>query len=299
MLWNLLLSSILAGAAPVESQFDILGYSPELGVIFAQSYVIPDNGKCVSFILDLEKKTKFSLPPLVGVHEAIVASGEDEEGSSCQLREFAAALEIKLKTAKTYTPEEKKLVDPVASVNWKKTLPGFKDGSVGSLGAFLRTYRPQWHPEMAAKVYDLGAAEAEDKDWMDGFSSMVIAAEWKPGYTTKEGRERSKQAVSEAEKLSLEKADAKAQAKSVLALEMAVRLDPKNARALLALAKVEAGGFERRAKLVGKALAADPVMTTRAYREDTGFADLRCSSKAVFARKGLPEELTKDLKCSP
>src|SRR5579871_1537272 len=125
MIWSFVVASVLA--APVETQFDILGYSPELNAIFVQSYAVPDNGKCVGYIIDLDKKTKFVLPPLVGVQKAIVGVGEDEEGSSCQLREIEAPLEIKLKTAKTYTDAEKKLVDSISGANWKKPLPGFKN----------------------------------------------------------------------------------------------------------------------------------------------------------------------------
>jgi hypothetical protein len=189
------------------------------------------------------------------------------------------------------------LIAPLATANWKKPLAGFKDATVPSLGAFLRLHRAHWRPEMAAKIYDLGASEAADQDWVDGLSAMLIAADWKPGYSTKTGREQAKQTVKDAEKLSTSKADGKSRAQAVLALEMAVRLDPKSAAALLALAKEPSGGYGPRVKLIGRALKSDPVMTTREYREDEAFVDLRCGTKAASARKALPDELTKDLRC--
>jgi hypothetical protein len=285
-----LMSLALHAAPPAEAQFALLGYSPELKAVFAQDFMVPDDGHCVSYILDLDKKIKFILPAIEGVHQAVVEAGGDEEAASCATREFEGQLEIKLKA-------DKDVIAPFEKANWKKALPGFKDMSITSLGAWLHKQRPKWHPELAAKLYELGVQAGEDKDWLDGFSALVIAAEWKPGYLSKEGKARADQITQIGEEL-VKAGDGASVGKAILAWEMAVRLDPGQARAYLDLGKQDRGGFERRARLVLKALRANPVMTTRAFREDSGFADLRCEKKAEHARHLLPSELIKDLKCS-
>lgn len=300
MLFLILLTAIQGWTADVrETQFDILGYSPELNVYFAQRYDVPDSGKCASYILDLDKKTKFTLPTVPGVGEAVLGAGGDEEAASCYTREFEGQLEIKLKTGKTYSAEEKARADELSRADWKRPLPGYKDATVPSLGGWLRAHRPKWHPELAAKLYETGVSAAEDKDWLDGFSALVISSDWKPGYSTKAGRARAEKLVIQAEKMSGNKGDKVAGAKAILALETAVRLDPKNARAWLDLAELGRGGFDRAGRLVAKALTLDPVMATRAFRESEGFYSLRCDKKAESARRALPAELVKDLNCGP
>ena len=281
--------------------FDFLGYSPELNVAFAQSFKMPDDQKCTGYILDFDKHIKFAMGPVVDVAPALVAAGEDEEGASCQLRDFAGQLELTLRTEKTFNETERKLLAPFLKADWKGKLEGFKNGNVNSLGLFLRVHRPKWNPELSQKVFALGTTEAEDKNWVDAFAALLIANPWKPGFATKESRERSRLISETSEKATLDPAvmnDKKERAKLLLSEVVATRLDPKNARPWLNLAKLPELGFARRALLVSRALGLDPVMATKAYRESDALKDLRCDPKATGARKVLPAEMVGDPRCS-
>lgn len=283
----LLLSTALAAEKPV-TELEVRGYSPELNAIFANVYSVPDDGKCKSYILDFEKKTRFTLGPQPDIAKAVVALGEDNELSSCQLRSFDAQLEIKPKTSKTFTPEEKAKYEQYNTADWKKPIAGFKDKPAASLGAWLKKERPSFQPDLAKKLFELGYQEAEDGNWLDSYDALVIAADLNPKLANKESRAVLKKVEDKAAKESSPKA--------LIMWEIATRLDPKAARPMLGLAA--AGVAPARAfKLIQKALAADAVLTTRTYREAAEFKELRCDPKHASARKTLPGTLIQDVNC--
>ncbi|MBX3021940.1 MAG: hypothetical protein KF799_09715 [Bdellovibrionales bacterium] len=293
--WAVRLLSLLAfsfcahAADPPTTETEVMGYSPELGALFAQVYGVPDNGKCVSYILDFSKKIRFVLRAQPDIAKAVVALGEDDERSSCQLRSFDAQLEIKLKTAKTMSAEEKSKYEGYNSSNWSQPIEGFKDKTVNSFGQWLRKERPAYAPGLADKLFELGTTEAEDGNWLDSYDALVIATELKPQVASKEARTVAAKVM---EKTASEKNSDKAR----MMYEVVTRLDARAARPLLKLAS-SGIGYERAVALVEKALKIDPVATTRAYREDAAFSDLRCHEKAAAARKRLPEALIQDVNC--
>ena len=272
-----------------EVIYEVVGFSPELNAVFAVNFEAPDNRKCQSYILDLDKKKRFILPPQPDIAKAVVAMGEEDERSSCALRSFDVQLELKLKNIKSLSPEEKKALEPLMAATTNQPALGFKDTPISSLGAWLKTQRPKWSTPMAQKLYDLGALEAEDSNWLDSHDALVIAADLKPGISSAEGIDRAKHAMA--------KAAQETSAKSVMIWEVATRLDPKSAAAALGLAGCPEVAPERAMKMVQKALALDPVLTTRTYREEAAFKTLRCESKLKRWRARLPGSLTQGVDC--
>lgn len=274
----------LLAAAALAGETEVMGYSPELNAVFAQVYPVPDDGRCRSFVLDLERKTKTQIAPVPHVAKSVVAVGEDDERSSCGLRAFDAQLELKLKTPKTATGEEKTYFD----ADWSKPIAGFKDEWSASFGQWLRKARPGFAtPALTNKVFELGVTEAEDANWLDAYDALEIATEIKPKLATADSRKVARMVVEKAEKENGPKA--------ALMWEVATRLDPGAARPKL---KAAAGSEPARAaSLVGEALKLDPILTTRTFREDPAFRALRCDAKSEGARRKLPAALVADPKC--
>jgi hypothetical protein len=288
MLLALAFCSSVFAADPPSTETEVMGYSPELNAVFAQVFRVPDDGKCKGYILDFEKKIRFIVPPQPDIAKSVVALGEDDERSSCQLRAFDAQLELKLKTTKTFTPEEKAKYDQYYKTEWSKPVAGFKDKPIASLGVWLKSQRPSYQPGLADKVYQLGTEEAADGNWLDSYDALVIATELQPFMATKDSREAAKKASDKAAK--------ETGAKALIIWDIVNKLDPRAARPMLKLAGSGIGA-DRAFHFIEKALKIDPVLTTRMYREDADFKDLRCSPRHAAARKKLPPSLTQDASC--
>lgn len=235
------------------------------------------------------KKQRFILPSQPDISASVVALGEENERSSCQMRSFDAQLEIKMKTAKNMTPEEKSKYDVYIKADWSKPIEGFADKRVSSLGQWIRQQRPSYSPGLQAKLFSLGAEEAQDGNWLDSYDALIIAEGLKGGTSTKESRQIATKVADKAAK--------ETGAKALMLWEIVTRLDPKAARPMLKLA-ASGVGHDRAANLVQKALKIDPVVTTRSYREEPEFRDLRCNPKAARVRKTLPERLTEGVDCA-
>lgn len=267
------------------SETEVVGYSPELNAVFASVFAVPDDGRCRSYILDLDRHARVALPPVPDVAKAVVAVGEDDERSSCALRAFDAQLELKMKTPKTASTDEKKLFEG----DWSKPRAGFKDETSPSLGAWLRKARPAFATrELSAKLLDLGVAEAGDHNWLDAYDALTIATEMQPKLSSKESRDAARAVVAQAEKES--------GAKAGLMWEVARLLDPGAIRPKLMVAAASREPA-RAAGLILQALGLDSILTTRTFREAPELRALRCDPAAAITRRKLPPALVADLNC--
>lgn len=280
--------SLLASGEPPVTEPEILGYSPELNAFFAQVYRVPDNGRCASYIVDLDKKIRFVLPPQPDIAPSVVAMGEDNERSSCALRAFEAQLDLKLKTPKTMSVEEKSRLEPLLSADWGKPVAGYRDRAAGGLGQWLMAHRPTFAAAVAPKLFELGVIESADGHWLDAYDALMIAVDIKSGLASPESRKQAAQVAAKATKESGPKA--------LLMWEVVSRLDSRAVKPLLRLA-ASGVGVRRAERLVTRALAVDPVLATRLFREDAEFAALRCEAKFAPARAKWPQALVQDSKC--
>lgn len=280
-------------SAATETTSALIGYSPELNALFWQTFSVPDDGRCIGYILDLDKKVKWTLPPQADIRAGVVAMGEGDELSSCALRAFDVQLELKLKTEQKFEPELKQKLEPYLSVNWSKSISGFGNKSISSMGLWLKSERASWAKGKAAKLFELGATEAEDSNWLDAYDALALATDLDPKMTS-----TSKEMKDLANKIREKAASETNAAKAELIFEVAIKLNAKDVSSQLHLAPLLVRNNPERAfRFVQKSLSLDPVLTTRIYREDASFSELRCDPKFERNRKRLPEVLVQGVNC--
>lgn len=285
----------VASEAPV-TELELMGYSSDLNAVFAQVYSVPDDGRCVGYILDLTSQTRFALPSRPEIAKSVVAFGEDDERSSCQLRAFDAQLELKLKTAKTVSAEDATKLAPYFALAtpaaWKTPPAGFKEARVPSFARWVKTARPAKVTESARKLWDLGLTEIEDANYLDAFDALVIAHDLSPKNPAGSVASAVIGKVVKAATVDARGTPDKAN----LLYEIIVRLNPRDTVAWLGIAS-HSPARERAFAALGKALTLDAVLTTREYREEEEFKPLRCDPKLAKWRAALPEALVKNVKC--